>query len=64
MCTLSFMYKKNADVNSLEEFAGIFFEGKTGTKKTINGTEWLIIKDEYSAKIINYSYYWFFHIIT
>ena len=57
MCSLSFFYDDKNNDYSLERFAKIFQEDKTGTKKTINGIEWLIFKEEINEKMVDYIYY-------
>jgi len=57
MCSLGFFYDKSSYNDTLEEYAQIYHEGKTGTKKTINGVEWYIVKEQTSEKMVDYYYY-------
>ncbi len=56
-CYLSFFYDTGFNDYTLEKYAEIFHENETGTKKTINGVEWYIIKEPFSEKMLEYYYY-------
>lgn len=57
MCSLSFFYDTDPEDYTLDEYAGIYHDGITGTKKTINGVEWVIMEEKTNDKMIEYSYY-------
>ena len=54
---LTFSYGTNSNKATVEEYADIFQFGMTGTKKTINGIEWLIFEEKITDKSVEYSYY-------
>ncbi len=56
-CSLSFFSSKNDNAETIEEFANIFQAGKTGDKKTINGVDWYIVKDEIASNMVEYHYF-------
>lgn len=56
-CYLQFAYDTDFSDYTLEKYADIFNEGKEGIKKTINGIEWYIVKDDTDSKFIEYEYY-------
>lgn len=56
-CYLSFAYDTDFSDYTIEQYSNIFNEGKKGTKKTINGVEWYVVKDDTDPKMIEYEYY-------
>ena len=56
-CSLTFSYDTSSSDYTVERYAAIFQEGAKGTKKTINGVEWLVFKEELNEKMIDYEYY-------
>lgn len=56
-CSLTFSYDSSFKDYTLEKYANIYQNGAKGTKKTINGVEWLVFKEELNEKMIDYEYY-------
>ncbi len=56
-CYLSFFYDTGFNDYTLEKYAEIFHENETGTKKTINGVEWIYYVDKLSESMVDYNYY-------
>lgn len=56
-CYLKFSHDSDFSDYTLERYASIFSEGRSGTSKTINGIEWYIVKDDADPKFIEYEYY-------
>ncbi len=57
LCSLSFFYDDYGTDYTLERYAAIYHDDTVGTKKTINGVEWYIIKEPFSEKMLEYYYY-------
>ena len=59
MCSLSFFYTDTFPEYTVEKYANIHHQNVKGTKKTINGVEWLAFSEDFDGdgKMVDYYYY-------